>query len=706
MDIERIKKMARNVSRHTGVPLERVLEIFNEALQAVVKSGDHDPEVLSTLLSGPGMLSLVMETEGLEDADGIRDFGCGHADFDALFMSDALIQGDMPLSPQVQEVGMLVLTSGQLQVCDPTSGAGPLVGEVAPGSYPVHVSVLMGRVAAAKVTFQEGDVTRWEMAHRHEQDPFELSSNQFFGHGVDSGRSCFCDATLSLEQHDLYASGFVGLYQNIELNDTDGSNVVIFDSGWGDGMYPSYWGMGEDGKRLCLVTDFQIAVSPLYNVYQIDGFVGQPLGEAVEIDTPDGPIALTVAEIESDGTEGYKWGISYQQIGGEEFALVDVEGQEVPCSTTGTYTGDDVIEGFLLDEAPEQPLTLRLKRSIGLLPYLRLDGLEEQGREAMSALQAELLNDLPGDFDRMLSLALKLDLASLSQARLRRFVEGLSFHPASGELFHALAKHAFLHDEERGAGALLWAAEYCSPNDPFIGLANKMMSLAEVMHAEPAQAHQMSSIARGVCLAPRPGDTHPPVTQVYLDGEVEKHTDFLKGLPEDMGTLSPSWERITVHEGLELQFLSSPLPKTYHQLDLNARVLDGLSLEQVDLRLARFGLSTFHEMRIRACDVSFGNLVKTTFERCVFEDCRLSGADFSDAAVEGGQWKKCLAAGVDLERARFEGVHFVDCDLSDASFVETSFVKCTFERCTLAGSQGEGAVFEECDYIETTPFSS
>ncbi|PRS67378.1 hypothetical protein C6347_14900 [Bacillus sp. NMTD17] len=32
----------------------------------------------------------------------------------------------------------------------------------------------------------------------------------------------------------------------------------MFTTGFGDGMYPSFWGLDENGEPACLVTDFLI----------------------------------------------------------------------------------------------------------------------------------------------------------------------------------------------------------------------------------------------------------------------------------------------------------------------------------------------------------------------------------------------------------------------------------------------------------------
>ncbi|WP_317615143.1 MULTISPECIES: DUF4241 domain-containing protein [Bacillus] len=35
-------------------------------------------------------------------------------------------------------------------------------------------------------------------------------------------------------------------------------DIAMFTTGFGDGMYPSFWGLDENGEPACLVTDFLI----------------------------------------------------------------------------------------------------------------------------------------------------------------------------------------------------------------------------------------------------------------------------------------------------------------------------------------------------------------------------------------------------------------------------------------------------------------
>jgi hypothetical protein len=47
-------------------------------------------------------------------------------------------------------------------------------------------------------------------------------------------------------------------WADIELDPDSGANIVAFSTGVGDGRYASYFGLGESGEVVCLVTDFSL----------------------------------------------------------------------------------------------------------------------------------------------------------------------------------------------------------------------------------------------------------------------------------------------------------------------------------------------------------------------------------------------------------------------------------------------------------------
>jgi hypothetical protein len=131
------------------------------------------------------------------------------------------------------------------------------------------------RVAAAMIRAAPGDPVSWEMASVPGQDPADLAPGEVFTYGVDSGTGSFAslEAAQTLEAsgedgYAAYADSVVhGMYPGEGLHSTwteafvDPSralNVIAIASGYGDGGYPSFFGLDEDGEPLVLVTDFGI----------------------------------------------------------------------------------------------------------------------------------------------------------------------------------------------------------------------------------------------------------------------------------------------------------------------------------------------------------------------------------------------------------------------------------------------------------------
>jgi hypothetical protein len=244
---------------------------------------------------------------------------------------------------RVVEVDHLVLPTGRVVACDPGYLQGwrepAYTRAVPPGRYPVVLSLLgydtrparQENVACAMVRFHEARVERWEMALRPGWDPSELRPGERFGYGVDGGRGCFVDewAVARLPrgpngsqklmeamrrvvpnpqdpQHyyraiqQAYRAGMPGplgeLYasffdedetghpaRSAVLDPGTGANIVTFPSGFGDGLYASYFGLGVDGTAACLVTDFGLLVRPIMRELELP----VPVQEHSQLTHPD-----------------------------------------------------------------------------------------------------------------------------------------------------------------------------------------------------------------------------------------------------------------------------------------------------------------------------------------------------------------------------------------------------------------------------------
>lgn len=183
-------------------------------------------------------------------------------------------------------LGKLALPGGYVLVCDPLLGlhdALPYTRRVPPGQYPVllleAVSGVAKKSAMLKMSFTDERPLRWELALL----PGQAASiahvdDAYYGFTADAGIGCLCDADVQkyfnqyLErffrdnpEQDVYSSLFTaafdkngGLGANFYLPSSPQMNVVLFHTGYGDGIYPAYWGLGKDGSVCSFVIDFLI----------------------------------------------------------------------------------------------------------------------------------------------------------------------------------------------------------------------------------------------------------------------------------------------------------------------------------------------------------------------------------------------------------------------------------------------------------------
>lgn len=206
-----------------------------------------------------------------------------HTDFALAFGDGATItdrEGALA-TMRVYSLGELVAPSGVIVACDPLTAIAPkpFARRIAPGRYPILVSVAQladgdQRVACAQVRLSDAPVARWEMARLEGQEQVALGEGEFFGYAVDAGVGCFMDAQAAsaldahYERDESYDEALIDAleahhtdswdYADIALDEGSGLNAIMFTSGWGDGVYASYWGYDASGAPVCLVTDFSL----------------------------------------------------------------------------------------------------------------------------------------------------------------------------------------------------------------------------------------------------------------------------------------------------------------------------------------------------------------------------------------------------------------------------------------------------------------
>jgi Protein of unknown function (DUF4241) len=187
-----------------------------------------------------------------------------------------------PVVVEVREAGRLRMPSGRLIVADPAwldAELEPFTTTVSPGAYPVALAVIRferdpahQRVAAANLVVRQEPVVSWELALRPGEDPRTLGDREFFGFGVDAGTAAFLDAAALTAMIGLVTDAWVAfverhggnLYRQQQaeaaevIDPTSGANLIAFESGWGDGAYPTWIGRTAAGEVACFVADMLV----------------------------------------------------------------------------------------------------------------------------------------------------------------------------------------------------------------------------------------------------------------------------------------------------------------------------------------------------------------------------------------------------------------------------------------------------------------
>jgi hypothetical protein len=190
--------------------------------------------------------------------------------------------------------GELLLPSGHLVACDPFA-AMRLTGNaevvVPKGRFPVVVTIADVSEAqngshtreayATLVVREEAEAVRRLLVPLApgEQEPV-LEPDQYHGFVVDAGTACFVDASCletamppETRWEALFDDGSPSSWfsrmddpdhirdgiANIELpRATSGENLILFHSGWGDGVYPLVAGYASSGELLAVHIDFMV----------------------------------------------------------------------------------------------------------------------------------------------------------------------------------------------------------------------------------------------------------------------------------------------------------------------------------------------------------------------------------------------------------------------------------------------------------------
>lgn len=175
------------------------------------------------------------------------------------------------------EIGTIEILSGKIVASDPlVEPDAPAFDKITPkGSFPVQLLVDdHDEIAFAQIVFNNNPVVRVEMATLEGQSLDALEEGFIYGYPVDSGLGCFMDLEagklLTAANDELFdkdpESNYYDAVIDAELGENahcdhrpskdSKLNVLMFQTGWGDGVYASYWGFDAAGKIVTLVTDF------------------------------------------------------------------------------------------------------------------------------------------------------------------------------------------------------------------------------------------------------------------------------------------------------------------------------------------------------------------------------------------------------------------------------------------------------------------
>lgn len=201
-------------------------------------------------------------------------------------------------------IGDVNLPTGRIIASDPffADSQRPFSRTVEPDKYPVYIYMaeidkLHHRIAYAKIKFRPEEATKWILALTDdltEEELNDLSQDEFYGFPVESGLASFMDEETGDEfikkmdafeetsaeanyYDEILAEEFrtysgknnfsreLGDWNDHKISNDNDNNVIMFASGWGDGYYPAYWGLNENGDITELVIDF------LINDFETDG---------------------------------------------------------------------------------------------------------------------------------------------------------------------------------------------------------------------------------------------------------------------------------------------------------------------------------------------------------------------------------------------------------------------------------------------------
>ncbi len=224
-----------------------------------------------------------------------RDKFLAYVDFNDYFEKSMIAGKEL----DVMDIGICSLPSGEVLVRDPLAVLPnrhemPYFIKCPIGEYHTEVCVVKpdgedcARYAAVRIKFSENRAVRFEEALTGNENLDEIKDfeeGDYFGFFVDAGLGCICDEQAHqaycdfiegfIKQNpdgniydDYFAVLFDKNYKRSPLYQREGGDwinwtvpgseyhIPMFQSGFGDGAYPVYWGYDESGAVCQLVVQF------------------------------------------------------------------------------------------------------------------------------------------------------------------------------------------------------------------------------------------------------------------------------------------------------------------------------------------------------------------------------------------------------------------------------------------------------------------
>ena len=199
---------------------------------------------------------------------------------------------------EILDLGNINLPSGKIIASDPLANSDtiPFSQKVSPGKYPVKVYVAKtpdsgDRYALAQIQFSNKNAVKWVLAVKENENIRDLKTDDsFFGFPVDAGVGSFYYYETAIEYQkfqdrfyksdsskNIYDDFFADEFKKSAVDQNDPAdigdwvnytfpatnlNIVMFHSGFGDGIYPAYWGVDAKGEITSLVIDFFVVDVP------------------------------------------------------------------------------------------------------------------------------------------------------------------------------------------------------------------------------------------------------------------------------------------------------------------------------------------------------------------------------------------------------------------------------------------------------------